>query len=86
MKKLKRGDRVRWASQANGGYTIKAGRIVEIVPPGKSPSKMSSTSNGRDHESYVVLVDTVTDWTDKPRTLKTPKHYWPRASALEACR
>lgn len=71
------GDAVEWDSQANGSWTRKIGRVVEIVPAGKDPqSKIAGYPGGRrGHESYVVEVRTGT---------RSKRLYWPRAASLRA--
>lgn len=83
MVKLHVGSRVKWTSQANGGFTVKRGVVVVVVPEGKSPfaaahhyvpipDGYNTTSLGgglgRRGESYIVAVGR--------------KLYWPRANQL----
>lgn len=71
---LKVDDKVRWRSQSHGTSSIKIGKILSIVPPGKRAvlygykTRGGWPGNPRNHESYVVLVGR---WT-----------YWPRVSQL----
>ncbi|HIC5947480.1 TPA: hypothetical protein ACW46Q_000443 [Salmonella enterica subsp. enterica serovar Nagoya] len=36
VRKFKEGDEVIWSSQANGGWKVKVGYVVEVIPAGKS--------------------------------------------------
>jgi hypothetical protein len=70
-------DAVVWSSQANGHSREKVGVVVQVVQPMDRPDRKrfaalyrgSSECQGRDHLSYVVLVD-------------GRRAYWPRAAAL----
>ena len=70
-------DAVVWSSQANGHVREKVGIIVQVVPAMERPDRKrfasldrgSSECQGRDHVSYVVLVD-------------GRRAYWPRAASL----
>lgn len=87
---FKLGDKVKWQSQANGGWTEKRGMIIAVVPPQGKPadvlpdyagSKYRTTIDprslgSRKAESYVVLVDGKT-----PKAM--PIMYWPNVSALQ---
>ena len=87
---FKIGDKVKWQSQANGGWTEKKGIIIAVVPikgkpadvlPDYAGSKYRTTIDPRSlgcrqHQSYVVLVDGKTDKA-------TPIMYWPVVSRLQ---
>ena len=70
------GQKVGWASQANGVEKIKEGVVVQVVPPGVMPDreafldlyKGSGVGMWRKGYSYVVAVGN--------------KHYWPRTNHL----
>lgn len=71
------GDRVTWASSAAGSTTTKRGIVIEVVAPGKRPTKYAH-AGVRDIKSYVVSV---------PRKAKDgselkPEIYWPVVSLL----
>ncbi len=70
-KKFKLNQAVAWTSQAGGYSKRKTGKIIEVVPAGKMPTKHThlDTVTTRSHESYVVL-------SGKQRI------YWPRVSHL----
>lgn len=71
-------DLVSWTSQSAGYQKRKFGAIVEVVSIDVRPRfpKLDSSGFGRDHESYVVLVNT---GKRKPSL----KPYWPRVQVLE---
>ena len=93
MKQFKIGDEVKWTS-ASGGYDkTKRGKVVSVVYPGQDPgsvwrrippaaregmSPMEWGLGDRDHESYLVAVQTGKTAKAKLRV------YWPRVSALKA--
>lgn len=84
---MKVGDIVTWTSQSQGFSRTKTGKVILVVPAGKHPFELMSKELkdlqrmydgwARDHESYVVEV----------QTGKTPKSkpalYWPRTSWLK---
>jgi hypothetical protein len=49
------GDRVKWTSQANGGWRKKVGTVIEVVPAGRY-SNLGSGCSPRKAESYVIEV------------------------------
>lgn len=75
---MKVGDKVKWTSQAQGYTRMKEGEVVAVIAEGDRPSREAfldlykgpGCGYGRTGESYVVRVGR--------------KHYWPRASLLEA--
>ncbi len=82
VRKFKEGDEVIWSSQAGGGWKVKSGDVVEVIPAGGSIKKskfiefLSSPGLPRKEESYIVCVG------PKPGSRAKPKYYWPRTSAL----
>lgn len=82
VRKFKEGDEVIWSSQAGGGWKVKVGDVVEVIPAGGSIKKskfmefLSSPGLPRKEESYIVCV------VPKPGSRAKPKYYWPRTSAL----
>lgn len=74
---------VRWTSQSAGSAKEKIGRIVLRVPPHYRPYPADTMRDvqpwgkARDHESYVVEVQ-----TGKGGAVK---RYWPLVSALKPC-
>jgi len=84
MSKFVAGQEVEWRSQAAGSVVYKRGIIVQVVAPGKKPSRLYSSlyrSNGvqtvraRKTESYVV---------EDQFGLGSRQFYWPRVSNLRA--
>ncbi|MFA5048709.1 MAG: hypothetical protein WC516_06815 [Patescibacteria group bacterium] len=89
LPKFKVGDEVMWSSQASSFEKVKQGVVVGIVPKGvhvhrgflvrgtehlmKYNKSRLGDGYGRDHESYLVLVN------DKYL-------YWPRVSQLNLVR
>jgi hypothetical protein len=83
------GTQVAWASMAHGSTVEKHGKVVAVVPAGSDPRPFIGGERGigysvqfdgitpRNHESYLVEVNTGKDGRGKP------KLYWPRAAALE---
>lgn len=76
-----------WTSHANGNAKHKHGKVLVIVPAGKSAAdvhipdvgryrKVNIDNSGmaRDHESYIVAVE--------HSGHGKPSLYWPRVSAL----
>lgn len=70
---FKLGDVVQWTSQSQGCKKTKRGKIVQIVPAGKSPKLEGEFANlnifgggfgqcGRPRESYLVAVGIVAYW------------------------
>lgn len=81
-KTFKLHDLVRWASQVAGRKTTKEGEVVEIIPPKTVPKDVHGVSRhqvGREHESYVVLVEKK---SRNPKRPKKPARYWPIVSKL----
>lgn len=82
VRKFKEGDEVIWSSQANGGWKVKVGDVVEVIPEGKSilqsrfRHELDAATTPRKEESYIVCVG------PKPGSRAKPKYYWPRTSAL----
>lgn len=80
---FKLGETVSWISQAQGCTRKKAGKVVEVVPPGEYPDrdrfrslyKGSGVGLSRNHESYVVKAQQVSG-------RQTKKIYWPRVKNL----
>lgn len=70
------GMKVKWVSQANGGWKEKVGTVVEVVDANYPPKSPAGSGWMRNHESYIVSVP--------GKTAKAkPKLYWPRVSALK---
>jgi hypothetical protein len=70
-------DQVEWASQAAGYKKTKQGRVLAVVPAGKTPRDLGVTikddpGSARTEASYIVEVQ-------RPRSVKL---YWPRVSGL----
>lgn len=74
------GDHVKWASQAAGSWVVKVGKVVEVVPAGKRPTKYRTIAT-RKYESYVVMATTVKRGRG-PGPSDTLTAYWPVATAL----
>lgn len=74
--KIKKGNDVKWQSQANGNWKHKRGEVVAVIGAGAVPDATKflglrvASRSGRTEESYVVKV------------FKTGQHYWPHASGL----
>jgi hypothetical protein len=60
------GEKVSWKSQANGHWTAKTGKVIEVVDAMAVPKKFKGKKNGelpkRKHESYVVEANGQTYW------------------------
>ena len=78
MAGFKIGDRVEWESQAAGVVRMKAGEVVEVVPPRTDPKAHGDFGSWRDHESYVVRATAIRN------SNRRTKLYWPRVSALRS--
>jgi hypothetical protein len=76
-KQFKIGDEVEWSSQAQGSWTSKRGKVVEVVGAGRFPHKTKSESPRRE-QSYVVDVEILL----KRGGVKVVT-YWPRTDALK---
>lgn len=72
--KFKKGNDVKWSSQANGNWKHKKGEIVAVIGAGVIPdcTKFSGLRVGRNSRSEVSYV---------VRT-KDGKHYWPWSTGL----
>ncbi|NJM09418.1 MAG: hypothetical protein HC883_00510 [Bdellovibrionaceae bacterium] len=74
--KFKKGNDVKWQSQANGNWKHKRGEIVAVVPAGvlpdhlKYPGLRLAARRTRNQVSYII------------REFKTGKHYWPWTGPL----
>lgn len=77
---LKVGDEVKWMSQSAGVLREKHGVVVEVVPPGKLPTKLNPRKVGRprDQVSYLVRAQAV---IDKVNT--HARNYWPKTLHLK---
>jgi hypothetical protein len=56
---FKKGDKVKWSSQASGVTKTKSGTIIEVVPAFSQPKDIHHNFRRcgvRDHKSYVVGV------------------------------
>ena len=82
VRKFKEGDEVIWSSQAGGGWKVKVGDVVEVIPAEVNVQKsrfsqfLGAPGLPRKEESYIVCVG------PKPGSRAKPKYYWPRTSAL----
>jgi hypothetical protein len=70
-KPFKKGDKVKWSSQAGGHWKTKRGKIVEVILPFQRPSGYKGLEvglTGRKEMSFVVET--------------ANGYYWPYASLL----
>lgn len=84
---FKKGEQVKWASQAGSSSTEKTGEVIAVIPAGTyaNPIKYRDGydirtmgfGSPRKHESYLVAVQTRKDPSAKKAL------YWPRVKNLQ---
>jgi hypothetical protein len=76
------GDVVEWVSAAAGSFVQKRGKVVEVVLAQSVPRLVPGDESTRTYDSVFVQVTETLNWTKKWKTLKTPKLYRARLSAI----
>lgn len=90
QKEFKLNDQVIWESQASATTKEKRGRVIAVIPKGDVPTDRKTLEQlnpnlkyreqfgygqGRDHQSYIILVPSKTGRSK-------PTLYWPRVKHL----
>ena len=83
---FKKGDIVRWTSQAAGVRNVKEGVVVEVLDEGQVPEhKIRWPGMSRNHESYLIKARVV-ESNGTPVEGRRVKYYWPKVKNLELVR